>query len=69
VYLLLVDGGLGSPDSARPSGGDETDLLTGGPAAAHGGGLTDVLVVATTVRVLNRVHRHTTHLKHNGCNY
>ena len=60
--LLLVDGGLGSPDSAGPAGGDETDLLTGGAAAAHSGGLTDMLVVTTTVGMLNGIHRHTAHL-------
>ena len=60
--LLLVHDGLGSPDSASPAGGDETDLLTGGAATAHSGGLTDMLVVTTTVGMLNGVHSHTSHL-------
>jgi hypothetical protein len=62
LTLLLVHGGLGSPDSARPSGGDETDLLTGGPTPADCGRLADMLVVTTTVRMLHRVHGHTSHL-------
>ncbi len=41
-------------------GGDETDLLTGGGVARTGGGLADVLVVTTTVRVVDGVHSHTT---------
>ena len=60
--LLLVHDGLGSPDSASPAGGDETDLLTGGAATAHSGGLADMLVVTTTVGMLNGVHSHTSHL-------
>jgi hypothetical protein len=62
TLLLLVHSGLGAPDPARPPGGNETDLLTGGPTAADSGGLADMLVVTTTVGMLNRVHGHTTHL-------
>ncbi|KAI3485285.1 hypothetical protein L1887_51398 [Cichorium endivia] len=50
----------GTADKTGAAGGDETDLLTGGGEAGAGGGLADVLVVTTTVRVVDGVHSHTT---------
>lgn len=50
----------GTADKTGAAGGDETDLLTGGGVAGAGGGLADVLVVTTTVRVVDGVHSHTT---------
>lgn len=44
------------------AGSDETDTLTGGGVTLDGGGVANVLVVTTTVRVLNRVHGNTTDL-------
>lgn len=41
----------------------EPHLLSRGRVAAHGGSMTDVLVVTTTVGVLHRIHGHTTHLQ------
>jgi hypothetical protein len=46
--------------STNPAGGNETDFLTGDGRAGDGGGLTDMLVVTTTVGMVNRVHSHTT---------
>jgi len=45
-----------------PPGGNETHLLTWGCEPLDGRGVTDMLVVTTTVRMLNGVHCHTTHL-------
>ena len=39
-----------------------THLLAGGRTSAHGGGVADVLVVATTVGVLHGVHCNTANL-------
>jgi len=46
-------------DTAGAAGGNETDLLTSRSIAAHGRGVTNVLMVTTTVRVLNGVHADT----------
>ena len=46
-------------DEASSSGGDKTDLLTSGGVSGHGRGVTDVLVVTTTVRMLYGVHSNT----------
>ena len=53
---------VGTAETTSAAGGNETDLLAGGSRAAHGRGVTDVLVVTTTVGVLHGVHGHTTHL-------
>lgn len=50
----------GTTDKTGTTGSDETDLLTSGSVARAGGGLADVLVVTTTVRVVDGVHSHTT---------
>ena len=47
-------------DSTYPTRGNETDFLTGDGRTGDGGRLTDMLVVTTTVRVINRVHSNTT---------
>ena len=60
---LILIGGLASPNPTGPPGGNKTDLATGRGASLDGGRLTDMLVVATTVGMLHRVHSHTTHLK------
>ena len=51
-----------TPEATSAAGGDETDLGAGGAVAAHGRGVTDVLMVTTTMGMLNRVHGHTTNL-------
>ena len=50
-------------DDTGAAGGDQTDLLTRRGVARLRGRVTHVLVVTTTVRVLDRVHRHTTNLR------
>ena len=60
--LILVQELLSSTDSSGPAGGDETDLATGRRASLDGGGLSDVLMVSTSVGMLDGVHGHTTDL-------
>lgn len=59
IYNLLLDL-LGTTEETSTAGGNETDLLTGHGTTGDSGGLTNVLVVTTTVRVINRVHGNTT---------
>jgi len=60
---LISLGRLGATKSTRTSRRNETNLGTSRQVTAHSGGVTNVLVVTTTVRVLNRVHSHTTNLR------
>jgi len=60
LILLLVL--LSTTDPTGPAGGDETDLATSGRSPLDGGGLADMLMVTTTVGMLNGVHGNTTHL-------
>jgi len=53
---------LSSTDTAGAAGGDEADLLAGRAVAANGGRVTNVLMVTTTVRMLNGVTGNTTNL-------
>lgn len=64
VCLLLVclDHGC-TAQATSAAGSNETDLLARGCPAGHGGGVTNVLVVTTTVGMLHWVHGHTTHLR------
>ena len=60
---LLVDSlVLGTSKTTGSSGSDETDFTTSGSVTTDGGGHTDVLMVTTTVRMLDRVHSNTTSL-------
>merc|ERR1719468_1124684 len=61
LLVILVED-LSSPDPTSPSGSNKTDLLTGAGAPPHGGSLTDMLVVTSSVGMLNRVHSNTTNL-------
>lgn len=58
-FLVLV---LSSAQATRPAGSHQTHLLTGHGVPLDGRGVTNVLVVTTSVRVLHGVHRHTSHL-------
>ena len=60
---LVRLGRLGPAKTTSTAGGDETDLGTSRTIATDRRGVTNVLVVTTPVRVLNRVHSHTTHLR------
>ena len=59
MNCLLLDA---TTQTTSAASGNETDLLTGGATATDGGGVADVLVVATTVGVINGVHCNTTNL-------
>lgn len=59
--LLLVWLNHGStPHATSAACSNETNLLTRRAITAHRGGMTDVLMVTTTVGMLHRVHGHTT---------
>merc|ERR1711992_384297 len=60
LVLLLVL--LSTTNSSGPAGGDKTDLATRRGATHDSGGLTNMLMVTTTVGMLDRVHAHTTDL-------
>ena len=60
--LLVCLDHAGTAEATSAAGSDETDLLAGWCPAADSGGVTNVLVVTTTVGVLHGVHGHTTHL-------
>jgi len=53
---------LRTTEQTGPPGGNETGLLTLCGVARDGRGLTDMLVVTTTVRVIDWVHGNTTSL-------
>ena len=53
---------LATAQAAGAAGGNQTDLLAGGRATGHGGGVANVLMVATGERMLDGVHGHTAHL-------
>lgn len=61
LCLLWLDDG-GTTQTTGTAGSNKTDLLAWWGIAGHSGGVTNVLVVTTTVRMLHRVHGHTTHL-------
>jgi hypothetical protein len=56
-------GGSLSPEPTSPPCSNETNLLARRSVTADGGGVTDVLVVTSSVGMLNRVHSYTTHLR------
>jgi len=58
---LGSDGGLGgTTDLTSSSGSNETRLLTGGALSGHSGGVTNMLLVTTTVGMVDGVHGDTT---------
>jgi len=59
---LLIALVFGTGETTGSAGGDETDFTTGGSVTTHGRSHTDVLMVTTTVGMLNGVHGHTTNL-------
>ena len=66
LLLLLLDLLLASLVQTGAARRNEADLHPRRSAAADGGGVPDVLVVASAVRVLDRVHRHTADLAERG---
>jgi len=60
--LCLLDGGsLATSDEAGSARSNETDLLAVWGGSGHSARVTDVLVVTTTMRVIDGVHRNTSH--------
>jgi len=53
---------LGTTEQTRPPGGNETGLLTLCGFPGDGRGFTDMLMVTTTVRMVDGVHSNTTSL-------
>mmetsp|Transcript_33631 Transcript_33631/g.52950 ORF Transcript_33631/g.52950 Transcript_33631/m.52950 type:complete len:217 (-) Transcript_33631:509-1159(-) len=62
LCVLLVSSLLNTTQAAGAAGGNETALLTSRADSASGRRVTNVLMVTTTVRMLHRVHGHTSHL-------
>jgi len=62
LLVLLADDDSRTADSTGSAGGDETDLLTGRRVTADSRRLTDMLMVTTTVGMLDRVLGDTTNL-------
>ena len=58
--IITLDLNFATTNTTRPPGSDETDLATGGRTPLDGRSFTDVLMVTTTVGMLNGVHSHTT---------
>ena len=54
--------GATSTNTSGAAGGDESDLLAGGAVTAHSGGVSNVLMVTTTMGMLNGVTGNTTNL-------
>ena len=58
--VVLDEGDLASTaNDTGSSGGDETNLLTAGSVSPGGRGVTNVLMVTTTVRMFDGVHGNT----------
>lgn len=64
LLLVCLDHAC-TAQATSAAGSNETDLLARGCPAGHSGSVTNVLVVTTSVGMLNGVHGHTTHL-HTG---
>ena len=60
LHIRLLE--HGTTDKTSAAGSNETSLLTSRSATSNGGGVTNVLVVTTTVRVVDGVHGNTTSL-------
>jgi hypothetical protein len=54
--LFLLDDLSSSSDNTSSSSGDETNLLTSGDVSSHCGWVTNMLMVTTTMRMLDGVH-------------
>jgi len=60
ISSTLILGLLSTTEQTRPPRGDETGLLTLDSVPRDGRGLTDVLMVTTTVGMVDGVHGNTT---------
>lgn len=62
IQNLHIVGAQRAADAAGSAGGDLTSLGTGRSVSSNGTGLTHVLLVTTSVGVIDGVHRHTSNL-------
>lgn len=62
LLLIAVEDGAATTNTAGTAGSDQTNLLARGAVAGNSGGVTNVLMVTTTVGVLNGVTGNTTNL-------
>merc|ERR1719315_470680 len=62
LILPVLVHDLSSPDPTSPPGSNQTDLATSTCSSLHSGGLSNMLVVTSSVGMLHRVHSNTTHL-------
>lgn len=62
VLLLLRYCSFTSSDSTSTSGGDKTDLSTSRCVSSNGRSVTNMLMVTSSVRMLNWIHSNTTNL-------
>jgi len=62
LLVLLLDDNSGTADSTSSSGGDETDLLTGTRITSYCRRLTNMLMVTTTVGMLDWILGDTSNL-------
>ena len=56
LYILDLDS---TTQQTSTASGDETDFLSGNCRTGDGRGFSDMLVVTTTVRMVNRIHSNT----------
>ena len=57
-FFLFLDGLLSSSDKSSSSGSDETALLTVGSIPADGRGMTNMLLVSSSVWMVYGIHSH-----------
>jgi len=56
LFILVISSLLPSSQTTRSSGRNETDLLTVGCIPSHGGGVSHMLVITSSVRVIDGIH-------------
>merc|ERR1712151_1467303 len=61
--LILLLGSSSTSETTSATGGNETDLLTGRGTTTSGRSVTNVLMVTTTMRMLDGIHRNTSNLR------
>lgn len=61
--FLFLDFLLATSDTASSSGGNKTDLLTGGGITTDSRGLTNMLMITTTVGMFDGIHGNTSDLR------
>jgi len=61
LVLLGLEDFLGASDTASSPGSNQADLLAWRGMAADGGGVSNMLMVTTTMRMLDRIHANTLH--------